>query len=102
MSAGRRSGPGPKSETAQDEVAAAVLTIVPAPTDIDQSAEIAAVSFVALVETRDGRTRRHSYFSLNAAQKAVERAHNRGVAARVVLCHLVPVREVNVTAEARR
>ena len=76
------------------------LTIVPPVTTANQTPEVAAVSFVALVETRDGRLRRQSYFNLESARRAVERAHLRGVHARVLLCSLVPVREVDVANEA--
>lgn len=44
--------------------------------------------FVAVVETGSGHFRRRVYFSLQSANKAVQRARNTGVSARVVLCEL--------------
>ncbi|MGI8445961.1 MAG: hypothetical protein ACR2MP_02000 [Streptosporangiaceae bacterium] len=50
------------------------------------------LAYVALVEVADGKYRRRTYLTLAAAQRAMERAESRGVAASVTLCELVPVR----------
>lgn len=49
------------------------------------------VALVAMVETPGGTYRRRVFLSLAAAQNALERAAERGLEARVLLCELVPV-----------
>lgn len=49
------------------------------------------LAYVAVVEVAEGKYRRRTYLTLAAAQRAVERAEARGVAASVTLCELVPV-----------
>lgn len=49
------------------------------------------LALVAVVQTSAGTYRRRVFLSLDAAQKALERAEARGLDAQVVLCELRPV-----------
>ncbi len=49
------------------------------------------LALVAVVETPKGDYRRRVFLSLHAAHRALERAGERGLEARVVLCELRPV-----------
>ncbi|QOR69139.1 hypothetical protein IM660_10370 [Ruania alkalisoli] len=66
--------------------------ILPTPADsrseID-AAEFFRTSFAVLV--RGKTVRRHLYFNLPAAERAVKRAHARGDDAELILVQLVPV-----------
>lgn len=90
MSPGRRSSPGGGSEGASRVIAA---------TDSTVSQTAATPSFplcadhavVALVGLSTGGVRRHVYFNLPNAQRAVERAHSRGLSGRLILVRLLQV-----------
>lgn len=60
-------------------------------------ADILAASsgFAVLVESGEGKYRRRLFLTLAAAQKAVERAHNNGKFASLVLVRVVPVEVVS-------
>ena len=60
-------------------------------------ADIRAASsgFAVLVESGEGKYRRRLFLTLAAAQKAVERAHNNGRFASLVLVRVVPVEVVS-------
>jgi hypothetical protein len=45
---------------------------------------------VVVVTSSNGRTRRHAYWNLPAAQKAVDRATAAGSLSTIVLCQLIP------------
>jgi len=49
------------------------------------------LALVAVVETTNGHCRRRVLLSLEAAHRALERANDRGLDARVVLCELIPL-----------
>jgi hypothetical protein len=49
------------------------------------------LALVAVVETISGHYRRRVFLSLEAAHRAFERASDRGLDARVVLCELRPL-----------
>lgn len=57
----------------------------------DKAALYVSGAFVALVETPAGKYRRRVFLTLAAAEKAVQRAHDAGHSATVVLCQLTPV-----------
>ena len=60
------------------------------PLDAARLRELAS-AYVVIVITPQGRARRSVYLSLHSASQAVDRAHNRGQHADMVLCQLVPI-----------
>lgn len=83
---------GPAPETAAKQSG----TSVPAGSDVSADAalfeSIVDGVHVVVVRTSNDRYKRRCYLSLAAADKAAERARERGDEAAVVLCRLTPVR----------
>jgi predicted enzyme related to lactoylglutathione lyase len=65
--------------------------ILPELADISSAQDSVDGVFVAVVELANGNHRRHCYFSLSSAERAVRRANERGQRASIVLCQLAPV-----------
>ncbi|WP_369055945.1 hypothetical protein [Kineococcus terrestris] len=63
-------------------------------TPADESTVHVRDALVLVVLTGDGRCRRTTYLTVAGAERAAERARDRGHRADVVLCHLVPVQVV--------
>lgn len=84
-----RVGPGGIHEKfSQDELG----TIVPAPADARRLTPAESRFHDAYAVLVTGKAvRRHVYFNLPSAQRAVERAHARGADAELILVRLVPV-----------
>jgi hypothetical protein len=64
-------------------------------TPLDHQAALARVdqAFVAVVQTAaTGQLRRTAFFSLDAAERAVLRAWDRGLSAEVIVCRLEAIR----------
>lgn len=64
------------------------------PRDWQEVADLIEGTFVVLVITPQNRARRRCYLTLAAAQRAAERATDRGQFATVVLASVQPIAEV--------
>ncbi|SMX80704.1 hypothetical protein BSP109_01638 [Brevibacterium sp. Mu109] len=73
--------------TANDQLGTRSVSIVPDADDLTQRGRALAV----LVEDSSGRYRRRLYLSLRSAERAVQRAQQRGRDARAILVSLEPV-----------
>lgn len=65
--------------------------ILPDLADVRSAQNSVSGVYVAVVELANGNHRRHCYFNLPSAERAVRRANERGCAASIVLCQLAPV-----------
>jgi hypothetical protein len=65
----------------------------PAEASVTRAADIeaACTAYVVLVITPRDKILRRPYLSLHSAQQALQRAHDRGQTAHLVLCRLEPV-----------
>lgn len=76
---------GPHHETGPHENASDTEN-----TRVDSDMLAAAAGYAVLVETGEGRYRRRLFLTLASAERAVERAEDRGQSAHLVLCQIVP------------
>lgn len=77
---------GPHHETGPHENAATASKDTPD----DRHVLAATAGYAVLVETGEGRYRRRLFLTLASAERAVDRARDRGHYAHMVLCRIIP------------
>lgn len=88
----QQSRPGGGSEAAKSAVAARPQSTVGTPRPhVDRADALARLRDCYAVVVAGKTVRKHLYFNLPAAQRAVARAKDRGATAHLVLVRLVPV-----------
>lgn len=92
MTAGHRSGPEPKPETARPLIASSTMTD---PTDIGRLARRHDFALLVTSQRADGIVVSQVYASLQSAERKVQRAQERGLEAAMSLVRIVPVAHVS-------